>query len=194
MAVPFGLDHPRWVDDPAFDLDNHLHRVALPAPGGEAELRAKVAEVMGRPLDLQQPPWEMHVVEGLADGRVGLIAKVHHSVIDGVAGVQLMAQLLDFAPEGRPAEPRHRWRPPSLPSSVQLVAHAIPSLVTSPFRALGALREIGKTAVRMAQRALDEETPPALDPPGRAGHVRDPGRARPGRCPSPSSGCARCAT
>jgi WS/DGAT/MGAT family acyltransferase len=171
MAVPFGLDHPRWVDDPAFDLDNHLHRVALPAPGGEAELRAKAAEVMGRPLNLHQPPWEMHVIEGLADGRVGLIAKVHHSVIDGVAGVQLMAQLLDFAPEGRPSDgdaeaTSSRWRPPSLPSSVQLVAHAIPSLVTSPIRALGALREIGKTAVRMAQRALDEETPPLSIPLG----------------------------
>jgi diacylglycerol O-acyltransferase len=68
MAVPFGLDHPRWVEDPGFELDNHLHRVALPAPGGEVELRAKAAEVMGRPLDFHQPPWEMHVVEGLADG------------------------------------------------------------------------------------------------------------------------------
>jgi diacylglycerol O-acyltransferase / wax synthase len=166
MAVPFGIDHPRWVDDPTFDLDNHLHRVALPAPGSEVELRAKTAEVMGRPLNLQQPPWEMHVVEGLAGGRIGLIAKVHHSVIDGVAGVQLMAQLLDFAPEGRAEETSPRWRPPSLPSGVQLVAHAIPSLVTSPLRALGALREIGKTAVRMAQRALDEETPPLSIPLG----------------------------
>lgn len=173
MAVPFGLDHPRWVDDPAFDLDNHVHRVALPAPGGEVELRAKAAEVMGRPLDLHQPPWEMHVVEGLADGKVGLIAKIHHSVIDGVAGVQLMAHLLDFAPEGRPADgdadtaaAGPRWRPPSLPSGVQLVSHAIPSLVTSPIRALGALREIGKTAVRLARRALDEETPPLSIPLG----------------------------
>ena len=181
MTVPLGLDHPRWVEDPAFDLDNHVRRAALPAPGGEAELRAKVAEVMGRPLDHSQPPWEMHVVEGLAAGRVGLIAKVHHSVIDGVAGVQLMAQLLDFAPEGRPSDAASddeadleadaaggapRWRPPSLPSGVQLVAHAIPSLVTSPIRALGALREIGKTAVRMAQRALDEETPPLSIPLG----------------------------
>jgi diacylglycerol O-acyltransferase len=188
MRVPFGIDHPCWVDDPAFDLDNHLHRVALPAPGGQEELRAKAAEVMGRPLNLQQPPWEMHVVEGLADGRIGLIAKVHHSVIDGVAGVQLMAQLLDFAPEGRPVEAEAgvgtdgaggtnnaggsadrggiKWKAPSLPSGVQLVTHAIPSLVTSPLRALGALREIGKTAVRMAQRALDEETPPLSIPLG----------------------------
>ena len=95
MPVPLGLDHPRWVDDPDFDLDNHLHRVALPTPGGEAELTAMVAAVMGRPLDPDQPPWEMHVVEGLEGGKIGLIAKIHHSVIDGVAGVQLMAQLLD---------------------------------------------------------------------------------------------------
>jgi diacylglycerol O-acyltransferase len=181
MAVPFGLDHPRWVEDPGFELDNHLHRVALPAPGGEVELRAKAAEVMGRPLDFHQPPWEMHVVEGLADGRVGLIAKVHHSVIDGVAGVALMAQLLDFAPEGRPAPADDpdgnvaatreqggaiRWRPPALPSGVQLLTHALPSLVTSPIRGLGALREIGKTAVRLARRALDEETPPLSIPLG----------------------------
>jgi diacylglycerol O-acyltransferase len=170
MAVPFGLDHPRWVDDPGFDLDNHLHRVALPAPGGEAELRAKVAEVMGRPLDLHQPPWEMHVVESLADGKVGLIAKVHHSVIDGVAGVQLMAHLLDFAPEGRPlgdaAPTGPRWRPPALPSGVQLLTHALPSLATSPIRAVGALREVGKTALRLARRALDEGTPPLSIPLG----------------------------
>ena len=144
MAVPFGLDHPRWVDDPDFDLDNHLHRVALPAPGGEAELRAMVAEVMGRPLDPQQPPWEMHVVEGLAGGRVGLIAKVHHSVIDGVAGVQLMAQLLDFSAEGRPAEASARpgarrpcrrarswWPTPS------------PVCSPAPFRALGPCAKSG---------------------------------------------------
>ena len=60
-----------------------------------------VAEVMGRPLTPGQPPWEMHVIEGLAGGKVGLIAKVHHSVIDGVAGAQMLAQLLDLAPEGR---------------------------------------------------------------------------------------------
>ena len=93
---PVRARSPRWVDDPDFDLDNHLHRVALPAPGGEAELRAMVAAVMGRPLGPDQPPWEMHVVEGLEGGRVGLIAKIHHAVIDGVAGVQLMAQLLDL--------------------------------------------------------------------------------------------------
>jgi WS/DGAT/MGAT family acyltransferase len=167
MEVPFGLDHPRWVDDPDFDLDNHLYRVALPEPGGPAELSSLVAEVMGRPLDPAQPPWEMHVVEGLQEGKVGLIAKVHHSVIDGVAGVQLMAQLLDFSAEGRPvATVRPPWLPPALPSAVQLVTQALPSLFASPVRAVQAAREIGRTALRLARRALDGESEPISIPLG----------------------------
>jgi diacylglycerol O-acyltransferase len=167
MTVPLGLDHPRWVDDPDFDLDNHLHRVAVPAPGGQAELQAMVGAVMGRPLDPHQPPWEMHVVEGLEDGRVGLIAKVHHSVIDGVAGVQLMAQLFDFSAEGRPvAEAAPAWRPPALPSGAKLLGAALPSLLTSPLRTIGAAREVGRTAVRLARRALDDATGPLSIPLG----------------------------
>jgi WS/DGAT/MGAT family acyltransferase len=166
LPVPFGLDHPRWVDDPDFDLDNHLHRVALPAPGGEAELRAMVAAVMGRPLDPHQPPWEMHVVEGLEGGRVGLIAKIHHSVIDGVAGVQLMAQLLDLSEEGRPPIACPPWLPAALPSSAQLVASALPSMFTSPMRALQAAREVGRTALRLARCALDGASGPLSIPLG----------------------------
>ena len=100
MPVPLGLDHPRWVDDPDFDLGDHLHRTALPAPAGEEEWRAKVAQVMGRPLTPGLPPWEMHLVEDMAGGRVGLIAKVHHAVIDGVAGATMLARLLDLTPGG----------------------------------------------------------------------------------------------
>jgi WS/DGAT/MGAT family acyltransferase len=121
MTVPLGLDHPRWVDDPDFDLGNHLFRVALPEPGGPAQFTEMVAKVMSRSLVADQPPWEMHVIEGLADGRVGLIAKVHHSVVDGVAGAALMAQLLDLNPGpaaiagtpggGRPAQCVHPPHP-----------------------------------------------------------------------------------
>ena len=165
MAVPLGLDHPCWVDDPDFDLANHLHRAALPAPGGEVEFTQMVAEVMGRPLQPEQPPWEMHVIEGLADGMVGLIAKVHHSVIDGVAGAQLLAQLLDLTPEGRAVtEPCPPWMPARLPSHARLVTHALPSVINSPLRALRAAREVGRTAVRLARRAIDDATGPVSIP------------------------------
>jgi WS/DGAT/MGAT family acyltransferase len=167
VPVPLGLDHPRWVDDPEFDLSNHLHRAALPAPGGPVEFAAMAASVMGRPLMPAQPPWEMHVLEGLAGGRIGLIAKVHHAVIDGVAGAQLLAQLLDLTPEGRAVtETCPPWLPPGLPSHTRLVTDALPSVVQSPLRVLRAAREVGRTAVRLARRALDEASGPISIPLG----------------------------
>jgi diacylglycerol O-acyltransferase / wax synthase len=165
VHVPFGLDHPRWVDDPHFDLANHLHRAAVPAPHGEDEFRTLVATIMGRPLCPEQPPWEMHVIEGLAGGRVGLVAKVHHSAIDGVAGAQLLAQLLDLTAEGLPVtDACAPWTPPSLPSNTSLIADAVPHLIASPVRTLRALRELGRTTVRMARCALDGATGPLSIP------------------------------
>ena len=167
MPVPLGLDHPRWVDDPDFELANHLHRVALPAPGGAVDFRDKVAEVMGRPLTAEQPPWEMHVVEGMADGMIGLIAKIHHSVIDGVAGADMLAKLLDLTAEGSAVtEPRLPWLPPRLPSQAQLMTDALPTFVRSPLRGLRAAREIGRTAVRLARCAVDERLGPVSIPLG----------------------------
>jgi len=167
VRVPLGLDHPRWVDDPDFDVANHLHRAAIPVPGGEAEFTKMVAEVMGRPLQPEQPPWEMHVIEGLAGGMVGLIAKVHHAVIDGVAGAHLLAQLLDFTAEGSAVtEPCRPWLPARLPSNARLVTDALPSVVQSPMRALRATREIGRTAVRLVRCAFDDDTGPVSIPLG----------------------------
>ena len=167
MPVPLGLDHPRWVDDPDFDIVNHLHRVALPAPGGEAEFAQMVSAVMGRPLIAGQPPWEMHVIEELAGGMVGLIAKVHHAVIDGVAGAQLFAQLLDLTPEGRAVgEACRPWIPSRLPTQARLVSDALPDVFTSPVRVLRAAREMGRTTLRLARRAAGAGTPPISIPIG----------------------------
>jgi WS/DGAT/MGAT family acyltransferase len=167
MAVPLGLDHPRWVDDPDFDLANHLYRVALPAPGGDAEFQAQVAQVMSRPLSPEQPPWEMHVVEGMAGGAIGLIAKIHHSVIDGIAGAEMLAKLLDLTAEGSAVtEPCPPWLPARLPSHTELMTDALPSFLRSPVRGLRAAREIGRTAVRMARCAIDERLGPISIPLG----------------------------
>jgi diacylglycerol O-acyltransferase len=156
VEVPFGLDRPRWEDDPDFDLDNHLHRAAVPSPGGASEFHQMAAEVMSRPLDPDQPPWEMHVIEGLQSGEVGLIAKLHHAVIDGVSGAQLLAQLLDATPEGAAAAAeRHPWHPPALPSASRLVSDALPQLLTSPLRVIRAAREVGRTTLRLAFHAAD---------------------------------------
>jgi WS/DGAT/MGAT family acyltransferase len=179
VTVPLGLDSPRWVDDPEFDLANHVYRAALPAPGGPEEFTALVAEVMGRPLQPDQPPWEMHVVEGLAGGRVGLIAKVHHSVIDGVAGAALLARFLDVTAEGSArVESCSPWVPPQFPSHTQLVTDALPSIVQSPLRTLRAAREMSRTAVRLARLALDKATGPVSLPLGAPPIFESPVSAR----------------
>ncbi len=169
MTVPLGLDVPRLVDDPEFDLSDHLHREALPAPGGPDEFTRMVSEVMSRPLHPDQPPWEMHVIEGLDRGRVGLIAKVHHAVVDGVAGAQLMAQLLDLTPEAEGSidtERRSTRLPARLPSGARLFSDALPNFMTSPVRTWRAGREVGRTAARLVRRAVDPGAGPVSIPLG----------------------------
>ena len=95
-----------WVDDPDFELDDHLSRASLPSPGGPAELDAFVAAAMSRPLDPDRPLWEMYVVEGLAGERTALIAKVHHAILDGVSGASMLAAFLDLSPRARARAPR----------------------------------------------------------------------------------------
>lgn len=98
--APFGLQRPVWIDDAELDLDMHVRRAALPAPGGRAELEALVGDVMSRPFDLDRPLWEMVVVEGLAGGQTAVIARLHHAILDGEAGATAMAAFLDLEPGG----------------------------------------------------------------------------------------------
>jgi WS/DGAT/MGAT family acyltransferase len=102
QSAPFGLDHPTLVET-AVDLDYHVRRAGLPRPGGRAQLEALAADVASRPLDRRRPLWEMHVVDGLADGGVAVVAKIHHAIVDGVAGAELLAMFLDLEPNPRPA-------------------------------------------------------------------------------------------
>src|SRR5450432_606873 len=92
--VPLALGRPVWVDDPHFNLGYHVRRTALPAPGGDEELRNLVGRVMSQQLDRAKPLWEMWVAEGLDDGRWALISKVHHCMVDGVSGTDLMTVIL----------------------------------------------------------------------------------------------------
>jgi WS/DGAT/MGAT family acyltransferase len=109
------LDHPVWVDDDAFELDRHLHRIGLPPPGGRAELSEICGHIASLPLDRGRALWEMWVIEGVAgtdcrrsDGlgaRVAVMTKVHHAGVDGVTGASLMGQLCATEPDAAPPEP-----------------------------------------------------------------------------------------
>lgn len=92
--------NPVWVDDEHFDLDYHVRHMSLPRPGSEEQLKAAAGRILSQPLNRSKPLWEMWVVEGIEDDRFALIFKIHHCMIDGISGVDLMAVLLNFAPTG----------------------------------------------------------------------------------------------
>jgi diacylglycerol O-acyltransferase / wax synthase len=135
VQVPFRLGHPYWVDDPAFDLDFHLRRAALPSPGGMAELAEFVGDVCSRQLDRSKPLWQMYIVEGLENGNFALVTKMHHSTIDGVSGAELLAQLFDLSSDPAPAaDERPELMRSRIPSDMTLVAQALATRLTKPPR------------------------------------------------------------
>jgi WS/DGAT/MGAT family acyltransferase len=132
LEVPLGLGHPLMAPDPDFRLENHIHRLAAPAPGGLRELAQIVGDLAGRRLDRHQPLWEMWVVEGLEDGRIGLVTKLHHCIVDGASGSSQMAGLMDTEPDAPPPEPAPAWEPAPLPSGLTLATQSVGSRFVSP--------------------------------------------------------------
>ena len=96
VDIPWQLHHPMWQENCEVDLDYHLRRVRVPAPGGRRELDGVIGELASTPLDRSRPLWEFHFAEGLSGGRFALIGKVHHALADGVASVNLLARAMDL--------------------------------------------------------------------------------------------------
>jgi diacylglycerol O-acyltransferase / wax synthase len=135
--VPLGLDLPYWVEDEDFDLDFHIRESAVPPPGGDRQLSETVARIFARPLDRSRPLWELYLIHGLEGGRVALLTKVHHSVVDGVSGSEILSVLLDPSPEGREIEPPRAdggaRRPPG---ELEMLGRGVAGLARMPLRAL----------------------------------------------------------
>ena len=106
VTSPLNLDMPYWIEDPEFELENHVRHRALPRPGTDQQLADFVCDVMSTRLDRAMPLWRTYYIEGLRGGRVALLSKIHHACIDGVSGAEIMGTLLDLTPEPRvPAVP-----------------------------------------------------------------------------------------
>ena len=109
---PFETGRPLWVDDPDFNLEYHVRHTALPSPGSEEQLFLLVSRVASQPLDRSRPLWENWLVEGLSDGRFAIISKTHHSLVDGISGVDLATVLFDLERDpAPPAEDLEPWQP-----------------------------------------------------------------------------------
>jgi diacylglycerol O-acyltransferase / wax synthase len=145
---PLQSGRPLWVDDPSFNLEYHIRHTALPSPGTEAQLFLLTSRIASQQLDRAKPLWEMWLVEGLADGRFALISKTHHSLVDGVSGVDLASVLFDLEPEPPPLEADlEPWRPRPEPSGADLV--------------LAGLRAAITTSAELVSRAMDAAARPA---------------------------------
>ncbi len=161
QEVPFRVDRPVWVDDPDFRLDAHLHRAALPSPGGPAELAEVIGVILARPLNRLLPLWEGWYLEGLEGGRVAFIAKTHHAIVDGVSGAGLASVLCDVAPE--PAQlPSKTADGQAAPrrSSVELLVRGALSAAVSPPRLAQYLRQTIGGAITTISHLRRPEPPP----------------------------------
>lgn len=128
VEIPFGLDRPFWIEDPAFDLDYHLRHIAVPPPGSDEQLAELIARIHARPLDRARPLWEAYVIEGHESGRVALYMKVHHAAVDGVAGVELARVLFSDEPTSAAPSPRAE----SVPGALELLLRGALGMAVRP--------------------------------------------------------------
>ncbi len=175
VPPPFNLGYPTWEYDPNFHIKRHIFRVRLDAPGGEAELEALAGRLLSQVLDRGKPLWEVHIVEGLQDGRGALIARIHHALADGVAGAALLKIMLDPTPQGSHPIRKPRARPAATPRAEHTLAEQVGNAIQSALEnvvaaeegllslAEGLLGDRGKNALQELATLLPE----LLKPPER---------------------------
>jgi diacylglycerol O-acyltransferase len=153
--VPGGLGRPVWIDDPHFNLRYHVRHSALPAPGSDAELDALMGRVMSQELDRHRPLWEAWMVEGLSGGRWALVSKVHHCMVDGVSGTELLTILLDPQRDA-PTSARHdTWTPAAEPSDAALILHSLGQVAGSSAERRRVLRSLTRTPRHLVSHVSD---------------------------------------
>ena len=135
LPVPGNLSRPVWVDDEHFDIDFHLRHASVPTPGGRFEMQRAVGRVLSRPLDRTKPLWELYVFEGLAEGRTGMLLKLHHALADGIGGMMIASALFDLAPDA-PTGESDAWVPEPAPASQDLIREAVEDVVLHPVQGI----------------------------------------------------------
>jgi diacylglycerol O-acyltransferase len=172
LAFPrFEMGRPFWIDDPNFNIDYHVRHTALPSPGSLEQLRQLAGRIFSQRLDRSKPLWENWLVQGLEDNMFALISKTHHSLVDGVSGVDLAGVLFDVSPV--PPEippPEEEWTASSEPSQAELIAEGVKGAIRTPFdlagKAVSALQRPERTVsdVREAVEGLGEVLWAGLNP------------------------------
>jgi diacylglycerol O-acyltransferase len=137
VQMPLGLDYPYWIEAPEFDLEFHVREIALPAPGSDRQLAEQVSRIAARPLDRSRPLWELYVIDGLENGHVAWLSKIHHAAVDGMSGAEILGTLMDASPEGpQITGPPKDWKPERTPAQLALLRRALLGMAAQPVRAL----------------------------------------------------------
>jgi diacylglycerol O-acyltransferase len=137
--VPFDLDYDYWVEDPDFDLDFHVRELALAPPGTDSQLAEQVARIFARSLDRARPLWELYLIHGLPEGRVALMSKIHHAVIDGMSGAEIMGALFDLDQNGRETPAPRSTAVARPPGELEMLARGLAGLPRYPLRLLSSI-------------------------------------------------------
>jgi WS/DGAT/MGAT family acyltransferase len=136
VEVPFDLDYGYWIDDLDFDLDFHVRELALPPRGDDRQLAEQVARIFGRPLDRARPLWELYLIHGYQGDKAVVLSKIHHAVIDGLSGAEILGALLDLTPEGREPPPSLSGPGDRKPGELELLARGLLGVPRYPLRLL----------------------------------------------------------
>lgn len=152
VGVPFGIHRPVWVDDVAFDIVRHVDAVPLGSPNDEAALLRLTERLIMQPLDRAHPLWHLRFVTGLEGGRIALIERAHHAMIDGVSGIDVSVTLLDTTPDA-PADHPHPWTPRPTPTTTSLVGQGLIDLMSAPMDVTARIAGAARHPTRLAAGA-----------------------------------------
>ncbi len=179
IDIPLHLHPPMWLEEAEIDLDYHLHRVEVPAPGGRRELDQVIGEIASTPLDRRRPLWEMYFAEGLANHRVAVIGKIHHALADGIASANLMARGMEWPDSVQQEGALNAAR--TLPSTAELLRAAGRSHLNHLAKLPGVVRDGATGVYRLRRRTRERRRDPDFarhsgPPPTFINHRLSPGR------------------
>jgi diacylglycerol O-acyltransferase len=161
VEVPLGLDRPVFIEDPDFDIDQHIRRIGVPPPGGPEQLGNLIGELVAVKLDRRKPLWEFWVIDGLEGDKVAILAKIHHSIIDGVSGSELATVLMDTEADPAPLDPPDEERTlESVPNPWMLAGQGLWHTVNTPYRAARFMRGTAMQGLRFIGFQRRDRPPP----------------------------------
>jgi WS/DGAT/MGAT family acyltransferase len=175
VPAPFNAGRPTWEFDPEFQITEHIHRLRIDPPGTDEQLISLAAQLYTGRLDRNKALWEIYLVEGLEEDRTGIFCKVHHTLVDGVSGIELLMVTLDLVPDPPPPGPPPPFEPPPVPDRLSLMLDAILGTASEQLDRWAAFQQdaadfvLGDPGhVRTIARALETAAPYLARPMARA--------------------------